>query len=352
MLQRFNKLAKISLVCVYLIIIAGAVVRMTGSGMGCPDWPKCFGYYVPPTEVADIQFKPEHQYKSGYVIQIKDTFYFAKEDFRSTKTLNLNNWNKNTKHSYNTFNPTHTWIEYINRLFTAFAGFPMLLLLIVSFGLWKSKKHLTIDSILVILGMGFEAWLGKTVVDSNLLPYKITIHMMGSFVIIALLLYSIYKSQGHTTIKVPVAFKYVLISSILLTFLQVFLGTQVRQFIDEQVIAIGYENHLWLQNPNTQFYIHRTLSIVVVLINLWLFIMNKKQELNFPIINYIIIVLGLEVITGMAMYYFDFPFTTQPLHLVLSAILFGLQFYLILKTITVKNSNPTNEPNSSGLATN
>ena len=217
MLQRFNKLAKISLVCVYLIIIAGAVVRMTGSGMGCPDWPKCFGYYIPPTELADIQFKPEHQYKSGYVIQIEDTFYFAKENFTSAKTLDLNNWNKNTKHSYNTFNPTHTWIEYINRLFTAFAGIPMLILLFVSFRLWKSKKHLTIASILVILGMGFEAWLGKTVVDSNLLPYKITIHMMGSFIIIAFLLYSIYKSQEQKITKVPSAFKYVLISSILLT---------------------------------------------------------------------------------------------------------------------------------------
>jgi len=350
MLQRFNKLAKISLVCVYFIIIAGAVVRMTGSGMGCPDWPKCFGYYIPPTEVADIQFKPEHQYKSGYVIQIEDTFYFAKEDFTSTNKLNINNWNKNTKHSYNTFNPTHTWIEYINRLFTAFAGFPMLILLFVSFRLWKSKKHLTITSILIILGMGFEAWLGKTVVDSNLLPYKITIHMMGSFIIIALLLYSVYKSQEHKFTKVPPVFKYVLISSILLTFLQVFLGTQVRQFVDEQVIAIGYEKHLWLQNPNTQFYIHRTLSILVVLINIWLFIINKKQGLNFTLINYIIIVLGLEVITGMAMYYFDFPFTTQPLHLVLSAILFGLQFYLVLKTIVVKAPNPINEFNTSSIS--
>jgi cytochrome c oxidase assembly protein subunit 15 len=142
MLQRFNKLAKISLVCIYLIIIAGAVVRMTGSGMGCPDWPKCFGYYIPPTEVSGIQFKPEHQYKSGHVIQFNDVFYYAKNDFISTNKLDLNNWEKNTKHSYNTFNVTHTWIEYINRLFTALAGIPILLLFFVSFRLWKSKKTL------------------------------------------------------------------------------------------------------------------------------------------------------------------------------------------------------------------
>jgi cytochrome c oxidase assembly protein subunit 15 len=336
MLQRFNKLAKISLVCIYLIIIAGAVVRMTGSGMGCPDWPKCFGYYIPPTEVSGIKFKPEHQYKSGHVIQFNDVFYYAKSDFISTNKLDLNNWEKNTKHSYNTFNVTHTWIEYINRLFTALAGIPILLLFFVSFRLWKSKKHLTIASILVLLGMGFEAWLGKTVVDSNLLPYKITIHMMGSFIIIALLLYCIYKSQENKSINFPPLFKFVLIGSISLTFIQVFLGTQVRQFVDEQVLSIGYEKHLWLENPNTQFYIHRTLSILVIIVNVWLYIMNKNEKINSPLIKYIILVLGSEVVTGILMYYLNFPFTTQPLHLVLSALLFGLQFYLILNTISRK----------------
>ena len=184
--------------------------------------------------------------------------------------------------------------------------------------------------------MGFEAWLGKTVVDSNLLPYKITIHMMGSFIIIALLLYCIYKSQKNKLINFPPLFKFVLIGSISLTFIQVFLGTQVRQFVDEQVLSIGYEKHLWLENPNTQFYIHRTLSILVIIVNVWLYIMNKNEKINSPLIKYIILVLGSEVVTGILMYYLNFPFTTQPLHLVLSALLFGLQFYLILNTISRK----------------
>jgi cytochrome c oxidase assembly protein subunit 15 len=339
MLKRFNKLAKISLICIYFIIIAGAVVRMTGSGMGCPDWPKCFGYYIPPTEISEIQFQPKHQYKSGHVIQYEDTFYYAKENFTSALKLDLNKWKINTQHSYNSFDVSHTWIEYINRLLTAFAGIPILILLIISLRLRKPNRHLTITSILVILGMGFEAWLGKTVVDSNLSPYKITIHMMGSFIIIALLLYGIYHSQRQKVITFPPAFKYVLISAISLTFIQVFLGTQVRQFIDEQVLIFGYKKELWLENPNLQFYIHRTLSILVILINVWLYMINKKLQLNEPLINYIMLVLGLEVLTGILMYYFNFPFTTQPLHLLLSAILFGLQFYLILKTTIPKGQN-------------
>ncbi len=336
MLKRFNKLAKISLICIYLIIIAGAVVRMTGSGMGCPDWPKCFGYYIPPTDISGIQFKPEHDYKKGHVIQVDEIFYYAKDDFTSSTEVNINNWKKNTTHSYNSFNATHTWIEYINRLFTALAGIPILLLFFISLKLWKKKKHLTITSILILLAMGFEAWLGKTVVDSNLLPYKITIHMMGSFIIIAMLIYCVYKSQENTIKKSSNSFKYLLIASILLTFIQVFLGTQVRQFIDEQVINIGYKKELWLSNPNTQFYIHRTLSILVIAINALLFIKNKKEHISSPLLKFIVAVVGLEVLTGILMYYFDFPFTTQPLHLVLSAVLFGLQFYLILKSINKK----------------
>ena len=79
----FRKTAKTALVLVYLVIVAGAVVRMTGSGMGCPDWPKCFGYYIPPTELADLQFKPNQAYKKGVVIIVDESLQVAKKDFTS-----------------------------------------------------------------------------------------------------------------------------------------------------------------------------------------------------------------------------------------------------------------------------
>ncbi|NQY05443.1 MAG: COX15/CtaA family protein [Flavobacteriaceae bacterium] len=331
MLKRFHLIVKISIVCIYLIIIAGSVVRMTGSGMGCPDWPKCFGYYIPPTQESEIQFQANHKYKTGHVIKVEDYFYYAKEDFTSSEALNMNNWEKNTKHEYNTFDVTHTWIEYINRLFTALAGIPILIMFIFSFFFIRKKIALWIASTVTIFGMGFEAWLGKTVVDSNLLPYKITFHMFGSFVIIASLIYLLYKSKEHLTLTIPKKVKLGLILALLLTLIQVAIGTQVRQFVDEKVIAFGYNKATWLQDPTFNFYFHRTFSIAVLALNLWLFLLNKKLSLGLNQMRFVMYLLGLEIITGIAMSYFEFPFASQPLHLLLATLLFGVQLYLIMK---------------------
>jgi cytochrome c oxidase assembly protein subunit 15 len=202
---------------------------------------------------------------------------------------------------------------------------------IFSFFLLKDKKQLFFASLLTILGMGFEAWLGKTVVDSNLLPYKITIHMIGSFFILSCILFCIHRSR--TTQKKIVVSKTIniaLLIALVLTLVQVAIGTQVRQFVDEQVIQIGYDKSSWLNNPTLDFYIHRSFSLVVIGLNIWLFLQFRTLKLHTKLLNFVLLIISLEVLTGIAMSYFDFPFGSQPIHLVLASILFGLQFYLLL----------------------
>jgi cytochrome c oxidase assembly protein subunit 15 len=331
--KNFRKAAKVALVLVYLVIIAGAVVRMTGSGMGCPDWPKCFGYYIPPTELSELEFRPNHDYKKSIVIIVDEALQVAIKDFTSSENLNLNNWKTYTEHDYAVFNPLHTWVEYINRLFGALSGIPILIFTIMSIWLWKDKKRYLFLSIFTVFGMGFQAWLGKTVVDSNLAPFKITIHMVMALVIVAVILYLLFLSKTtYKNQKFDLLFRNVLIFATLLTLIQIVLGTQVRQYVDEQIKDIGYIKSKWLENPQLNFYVHRTLSILILLANGWLFLRYRKLDLGYNKLKLVMVCIGIEIATGIAMYYFDFPFSTQPLHIVIATILIGVQFYIILES--------------------
>ncbi|NND79868.1 MAG: heme A synthase [Maribacter sp.] len=343
MFKNYLKIAKITLALVYLVIIAGAVVRMTGSGMGCPDWPKCFGHFIPPTNASELQWHPDQEYNEGQVIIRDESLQVASRDFKSKSDFNTANWEAYTKHDYAKFNPWHTWIEFINRLFGALAGLGTLLLAIASFGYWKKKKSVTLLSWLVVFAMGFQGWLGATVVYSVLEPVKITIHMVMALVIVAMLLYLVFiaKEQGKlftydskTTLFLIVVFG--------LTLVQIVLGTQVRQFVDDQIALVG-ENAkgLWLSNPTVSFYIHRSFSILVVLFNLYLAYRIYKLNLGLSKINWVLLILLVEVITGMVMFYWDFPFTSQALHLVLASLLFGVQFYLVLESYYGERSPKT-----------
>ncbi|MFX0558159.1 COX15/CtaA family protein [Maribacter sp. CXY002] len=339
----FRKIAKITLILVYLVIIAGAVVRMTGSGMGCPDWPKCFGYYIPPTDVSELAWQPNKEFEKGQVIIVKETLQVAKKDFKTSTKYTQENWKPYTKHNYAIFNPWHTWIEYINRLFGALAGIATLILAISSFKFWRKKRVVPILSWLVVFGMGFQAWLGATVVYSVLEPIKITLHMLMALLIVAMLLYVIYTvNTEDKRITFDKTTLWIAMLALGLTLIQIIIGTQVRQFVDHQIDLVGANaKDMWLDNPSLQFYIHRSFSILVVLVNTLLGYRIFKYKLGHIKIYWILFLLIVEVFSGIAMYYLDFPFASQPLHLVLASILFGVQFYLVLDALKPKISLKT-----------
>ena len=334
--NNFKFLTKLSLVLVYLVILAGATVRMTGSGMGCPDWPKCFGYYIPPVKHSQVLFQPNSKYKKGEMIIFnEEKLLVAKSNFNSSDLIDLKNWDTYEKHDYIIFNPVHTWIEYVNRLIGAISGIPILLFTIISVVYFKKYKHLTFVSVLTVLCMGFQAWLGKIVVDSNLAPFKITFHMLMALLIIALLIYLVNSSSKYT-IKKNKVFTNLLFVALLLTLTQIVLGTQVRQFVDEQANIYYDKSHLFNEIPKVYEY-HRTFSLVVIAVNFGLFYLNKKLNLGNNYISYVIVLLFIEALSGVVMFYFDFPFGSQTIHLFIASLIFGFQFFILLQNTTFKN---------------
>lgn len=338
MKKYFLTTAKAALVFVYLVIIAGAVVRMTGSGMGCPDWPKCFGYYIPPTEESELLYIPGKFYKKGQVIIQNEQLVVATTDFVAPVHYNVKQWEKYTKHDYAIFNPTHTWVEYINRLVGALAGLACLVTFVLSFFYWREKKRIIFYAFFICLLMGFQAWLGKTVVDSVLSPYKITTHMLVALIIVAFQLYLIASvSTSKRIILKDSKFKLVLYVVLGFTLTQVILGTQVREGIDH-LVESGLSKVFWLESPTLSFYFHRSFSIVILLANLYLFLRNRRLQLGVQKLDWVLRILLLEILSGIVMSYLHFPFGSQPAHLVLASLLFGVQFYILLQTTQFNQS--------------
>ena len=192
-------LARASFWLAFLVVLAGSVVRMTGSGMGCPDWPKCFGLFVPPTDVAQVTYTLGESYKAGRMLLVEDQFWVAQTDLVATDfeaEQAQGAWSPYTKHDYAIFNPLHTWVEFVNRLLGALAGLPALLLL--GAAMLARDLRTTLLALLGVLALGFVAWLGKLVVDGNLIPHSITIHMLGALAILAIDSVIIQRLKGLT----------------------------------------------------------------------------------------------------------------------------------------------------------
>ena len=94
--------------------------------------------------------------------------------------------------------PLHTWVEFINRLLGALTGIPALLLLAWAFWRGMKARHWKpfIWAMVHLLLLGLVAWLGKKVVDGNLIPFSITIHMVGAVAILVSLV-------GHDAVGHP-----------------------------------------------------------------------------------------------------------------------------------------------------
>ena len=330
----------ISIVIVYLVILAGGIVRMTGSGMGCPDWPKCFGFLIPPTERSQLEWKSNSEYNKNQIVIINETLFYANDKFKSKNKFEMSNWSEYTKHDYSKFNVYHTWIEYINRLIGAIAGLSVLILFVNSLKFFKTKKIITGLSFLALIAIIFQAWLGKMVVDSNLMANTITIHMLMAIVLL-FILFSILaiSNPSKKRVKVSRNISILVLISIVLLLIQIITGTEVRKFIDIKMELLNYtEKERWIENISSSFSFHRSFSWAIIIVNSLIYFYARKSGLKLKIIHIVNSLIFFQISSGIIMYYFHFPFSSQPIHLLISTMIISIQFYFLLLYKTSKNA--------------
>ena len=330
----------ISIVIVYLVILAGGIVRMTGSGMGCPDWPKCFGFLIPPTERSQLEWKSNSEYNKNQIVIIDEKLFYANDKFKSKNKFEMSNWSEYTKHDYSKFNVYHTWIEYINRLIGAIAGLSVLILFVNSLKFLKTKKIITGLSFLALIAIIFQAWLGKMVVDSNLMANTITVHMLMAIVLL-FILFSILAISNPSKKRVRISrnISILVLISIVLLLIQIITGTEVRKFIDIKMELLNYtEKERWIENISSIFSFHRSFSWAIIIVNSLIYFHARKSGLKLKIIHIVNTLIFFQISSGIVMYYFDFPFSSQPIHLLISTMIISIQFYFLLLYKTSKNA--------------
>ncbi len=332
--RRFNKLCLSTLIAVYILIGVGSIVRTTGSGMGCPDWPRCFGNFIPPTSIE--QLPPD--YKEEYAAlrekkNIKFAKYLSAFGFKDTaeKILNDDSILIETE-----FNPVKTWIEYVNRLVGVVIGFFIIALA------WQSRKFRAVDPQIFWTSLGilvlviFQGWFGSIVVSTNLTTWTITVHMFLALLMVLLLVSLQSKTEVVKKVKDN---KLALLTAacIVLLFIQVFLGTEVRAAVDR--VSGLLPRSEWIQNLGSVFITHRTFSWVVLLFHAILIRKIRKTDgLRALMLPVLILILG-AFLSGVGMAYLGVPAVLQPLHLTLAAVAIGTEALIMFRTTNGSNGN-------------
>jgi cytochrome c oxidase assembly protein subunit 15 len=332
--------AKITLTLTFVVIIAGSVVRMTGSGMGCPDWPKCFGHLIPPTDAEELSYSPGKSFSEGQMIIMNDTLWVADRDITSSIRFERNEWHKYPKHDYAIFNVLHTWVEYINRLATVVYGIPVFILSLLCLILLIREKdwRIFLLAFLTDIMVGYEIWLGKLVVDGNLKENSITYHMFGSVAIVSLLLVMVYRlRERREAPQVERNFRLLLFAMMAMAFFQVMLGTQVREEVDA-VARLNADRSLWIEQLSSMFYIHRSFSILVTLVAVSIWWLHRKMSDSIVQINLMLALVVLEILAGVVLSYLSMPAFMQPLHLLFGVLLFASSFYGVLILVKARKS--------------
>jgi cytochrome c oxidase assembly protein subunit 15 len=291
----FQRLALCTTASTYFLILVGGLVRASGAGLGCPDWPRCFGSWIPPASAAEL---PSH-------------FDPA------------------------LFNPVLMWTEYLNRLLGVTVG---LLILATAVSAWRHHRQ---DLRILwatggaLLLTGFQGWLGGRVVAAELAAWIVTAHLTVALVIVQLLLYATVRAMRGGEGR----FSPLLIALILVTLIQIALGTQVRGAIDA-ALGSGIPRAQTLASVGLIDHLHRDAAVLVfalsILAAVRVRVKGGRQITLLRWTSVVVFLATLQIVLGITMAYFSLTPTVQVSHLTVASLLLGAETVLMLRAKTPK----------------
>ena len=185
----FKKLILSASILTLCVVVFGAFVRLSDAGLGCPDWPGCFGTLtVPESEIAILNAQKSYP---GSIVEVDKA-----------------------------------WIEMIHRYLAGILGLMVLLISIFSY---KIRSELKVNLVLpfsILSLILFQSALGMWTVTELLKPVIVTAHLMGGMTTLALLTYLTHRHIGavsNTVIIKPEVRSFIQFGFVLL-FIQIALG--------------------------------------------------------------------------------------------------------------------------------
>lgn len=321
----YAKLANAALISVLTLIFVGAIVRVTGAGMGCPDWPTCWGMLIPPTNVEDVDFGKLdiEKFQRKAERMGRDPSTISRESLRSE------------------FNSRHVWTEFTNRLFSLPVGFFSLATFISSFHFRKSRPLLFWLSFAGFLLVLANAWMGARVVYSGIAPGVLSTHLALAMALIGVLSYCAWAGADSPP-KIRVSGKVLLAKTtvfalLILVVVEGMLGTQIREMTDTLAKAhLDAPRETWIGEleESATYFIHRSFSWVLLLTTVFAFSLAKKNQPDGVTASQIgvLAIMFSQMILGLVMAQIHIYSWVQVLHVGLAAILLALviRWYLII----------------------
>jgi cytochrome c oxidase assembly protein subunit 15 len=293
--KRYRTWALLTTLATYFLIFVGGFVRVSGAGLGCPDWPKCFDRWIPPTDVSQL---PAHIDPA-------------------------------------TFNVTLAWIEYINRLIGVSIGILIFITTILAIKHARHIKRILYPTLAALVLVGIEGWQGSQVISSKLEPFIVTIHMVLAFLIVSTLLYATLQAyhfrNGGTVRREGPSLEITkwLAPLWVITIVSVGLGTQVRSNLEHLVRAFPFEGRGTLIPQLGSSYISHLISGGLIIVASWfagIRVIGQRENVSPLAVQSawaLMALAAIQVGLGIALVAAGMPALLQVFHLWFSSLYVG-----------------------------